>query len=190
VYQGGCSAYRRPAGLNAAERQLLESPPLPYTVSIVPWDSERAARTTQNPQAYARSLAYLVGASGAFRASRLEAAPAADSDLIATSTGAYCNKAIIPLLSIISLGLIPTVFDDANCVGLVLRRPGATSSSDSVEINFRYEGRVVMGWAAVVIGALPGWSYGGGAGSDARYRDRLRLEVIRHQSDIGRLVGR
>jgi hypothetical protein len=185
---GGCGAYRRPGGLTAAERQLLASPPLPYRVSIVPWDAERAARTSQDPERYAESLALLVNGSHAFRVSRLETAAAADSDLVATASGAYCNAAIVPIFSIISLGIIPTVFDDRYCVGLVLHRGRGPSSADSVTVDFEHRGRVVMGWAALAIGALPGWSWGS-PDRDARYRERFRLEVIRHQAEIRRLVA-
>ncbi len=44
------------------------------------------------------------------------------------------------------------MFDDEDCVGLVLRPGRGSSFADSVQIDFHYKGRVVMGWAAVVIG--------------------------------------
>jgi hypothetical protein len=180
---GGCGAQRRPPALTPEERRLVASGPLPYAVSVIPWDSSTRALT------YTEPLADLLRTSGVFRSVRLEATPSPGADLIVTSTGAYCNTAIIPLLTLISLGLIPTIFDDEDCVGLVLRRAASSSASDSVEMTFRYKGRVVMGWAAVVIGALPGWTHGS-ASRDTRYRDHFRLELLRHHTEIRRLAGR
>ena len=56
---GGWSAHRRPS-ITAEERQLLGQPPLPYSVSIVEWDAAARAKTSQNPEAYARRLADVV----------------------------------------------------------------------------------------------------------------------------------
>ena len=118
---GGCIAYRRPPAFNAEERALLQSAPLPYSVTVAWWDE--ATKTGQNPEAYGGALAQLVTASGAFSRSRYErSSMPTGQDLVATSTGLYCNTAIIPLLSIISIGVIPTIFQDEHCEGMLLRR--------------------------------------------------------------------
>jgi hypothetical protein len=185
---GGCNAYRRPPALNEQERQLLRALPLPYTAIVKPWDPETPARVSRNPLAYAEGLAAALIPSGAFRASRLEKnAPATDGDLIATSTGAYCNTAVIPLFTLLSLGIVPTIFDDEDCLGMELRHAGAPASARSVRIEIRNKRRVVLGWAAVMIGILPGWSHGSPR-NDARLHQRLRLEIIRHQPEIEGLM--
>jgi hypothetical protein len=185
---GGCDAHRRPPNLNAHERQLLRAPPLPYTVTVKPWDPETAAHMSQNAFAYAQRVASTLMPSGAFRTTRFENnAQASGGDLIATSTGIYCNRAIIPLWTLLTLGIIPTVFEDENCEDMELRRAGAPASATSVQIEFRYTGRVVPGWGAVIMGILPGWSYGS-ARSDPRFYQRFRLEVIRHQREIEDLM--
>jgi hypothetical protein len=192
---GGCYAHRRPAAMNAEERKLLEAAPLPYTVSVVPWNSEPGEQAGRDPDAYAKSLAKLVAGSKAFRASRLEARPGADADLVAISNGAHCNTAIIPVFTIITVGLIPTVFEDEDCHGVVIRSARPSTSQpvpepvpQPVEIGVRHKGQVVMGWAALVFGALPGWSYGSGS-DDSRYRERFRLEVITHREEIEKLAA-
>jgi len=185
---GACGAHRRPPSFNAEERRLLESEPLPYTVSVVPWDTATGERLKKDPAAYARGLAELLAASQAFRASRLEAAPGPATDLIASSTGGHCNRAVIPILSILSLGVVPTVFEDEECDGMVLT-PAKSSSVGSVELESRYKARTVMGWAAVPLGALPDWSYGP-MREDRRYAELFRLEIIRRRAEIERLVGR
>jgi hypothetical protein len=185
---GACAAHRRPTSFNAEERQLLESKPLPYTVSVVPWDTATGERLRKDPAAYARSLAELLAASQAFRASRLEAAPGPATDLIASSTGGHCNRAGIPVLSILSLGVVPTVLEDEECDGMVLT-PAKSSAVGSVELEAHYKARMVMGWGAVPLGALPGWSHGP-MRTDRRYAELFRLAIIRRRGEIERLVGR
>ncbi len=184
---GACGAYRRPAGLTAAERQVLDSGPLPYSVSVVPWTPEVAAQRGQEPGAYAGSLAALLEASKAFQSCRLTSRQSVHSDLIATSSGQYCNTAVIPLWTILSLGIIPTVFEDEDCEGVVLRSARSQSSA-AVEVDVRYKGTVVMGWAAVPLGMLPGWSHGS-LSEDSRFRERFRLNILRRRADITRLVA-
>jgi hypothetical protein len=184
---GGCIAYRRPPKLTVAERHIVDSGPLPYSVCVVPWTPEIAAQRRQEPGAYARSLATLLEASNAFQSCRLSTGPDAGADLIATSSGQYCNTAIIPLFTILSLGIIPTVFDDTDCEGLVLHSSHSSSSAPA-EIEVRHTGKVVMGWAAVPLGLLPGWSYGS-AREDPRFRERFRLNILRRSADIGRLAA-
>jgi hypothetical protein len=37
---GGCNAYERPPELTAAERALVQTGPLPYSVTVAWWDEE------------------------------------------------------------------------------------------------------------------------------------------------------
>ncbi len=166
----------------------MESEPLPYTVSVVPWDPDTSKRLGKDAGAYARSLAELLAESHAFRSNRMEAEPGSDTDLIASPTGVYCNTAIVPFWTILSIGLVPTVFDEENCDCMVLRS-AKLPAAGSVEVGVEYKGRVVMGLAAVPLGALPGWSHGS-AREDTRYRVRFRLEVIRRRGEIERLADR
>ena len=184
---GACGAYRRPAAFSAAELRVLDSGPLPYSVSVVPWTPEVAAQRGQEPGAYASSLATLLEASKTFRSCRLTTRRQASSDLLAMSSGQHCNTAVIPLWTVLSLGIIPTVFDDEDCEGVVLLS-GRAQSSASVEVEVRHKGTVVMGWAAVPLGLLPGWSHGS-LQNDSRFRERFRLNLLRRRADIDRLLA-
>jgi len=184
---GACGAYRRPAPLSGAERQLSASAPLPDTVSVVPWDSETGQRLHKDPEIYARSLADLLTRSKAFRTVRFEAAPGVDTDLIASSTGLYCNTAVIPLFTILSLGTVPTIVEDEECQAMVLRSARAPTRT-STEIVARYKGSVVMGWAVVPLGAVPGWSHGS-LREDDRYAERFRIEIFRQRARIAELAA-
>jgi hypothetical protein len=183
---GGCAAHRRPS-FTAEERQLLSKPPLPYSVTIVEWDAATRAKTSQNPEAYARSLADVVIPSRAFREVRRETSSEAHAELAATSTGEYCNTAIIPVLSIFSVGIIPTVWQEEDCEGMFLRSTNHPDRSP-VRIDVRFKGTAMMGWASLLVGALPGWSWGDIRG-DSAYHEMLRLEVTRRRAEIERLVA-
>ena len=182
----GCQAHQRPAPLTAEEARLLEGGPLPYRVSVVPWTADPGEETGRDPAAYASSLAGIVDDSEAFTSSRFEQKPGADADLVAIPTGLSCGAGVIPVFTILSAGLIPTVYEDEDCHGLVMRS-AKPSTAPLVELTVRHRGRVVMGWAALVFGAMPGWSWGRG-GDDVRYGERLRLEVVRHRAEIDQLV--
>jgi len=68
--------------------------PLPYTVSVVPWNSDPGEQAGRDPQAYARSLAEVVASSRAFRSSRFETSPGGDADLVAMSMGMRCETSV------------------------------------------------------------------------------------------------
>ena len=81
------------------------------------------------------SLARLVMSSKTFTSSRYERTPApSGQDLVATSTGLYCNTAVIPVFSILSLGVIPTIFQDEHCRGMLLRQAAGRPKTEGVQI--------------------------------------------------------
>jgi hypothetical protein len=185
---GGCYAQRLPAALGPAERELLAQAPLPYAVAVVPWEAK--AGRGLDPTAYARGTLDWLEGSGAFASVQLDAAGAPKADLTATSIGAYCNTAAIPLFTILSLGLIPTVFTDTDCEGAVFRVPRKPAGlRDSVVVRYQQDGRVVMGWLAMPLGALPGWTHGS-ATTHHRGRERSRLALLTEREALVGLVGR
>ena len=95
---------------------------------------------------------------------------------------------MIPLFTIISLGVIPTTFQDRRCEGMLLRRAAGEPKNSGVKVEVRFRGAVVMGWAAVLAGARPGWAYGSLA-RDSRFVDLFRLAVIQKRAEIDRLVA-
>ena len=184
----GCGAYKRPPALSVEERAFLHDAPLPYSVTVAWWDEE--TKTGQNPENYASSLARLVAASGTFKSSRYErSSMPSGQDLVATSTGMYCASAGMPIFSIISFGIIPTVWEEGVCRGMLLRTAAGKPKSEGVKITIRYKGTQIMGWVASIVGLLPGWGYGSSAENDSRFLERFRLEVIRRREDIDRLLG-
>ena len=186
---GGCYAHRMPGPGTAdtALQQSMTGMPLPFIVSVVPWNSDPGEQSGRDPQAYARSLADVVASSGAFRSSRFETSPSADADLVAMSMGMRCETSVVPLFTILSAGLIPTVFEGESCDGMVIRS-AKPATPPPVEIRVRHKAQTVIGWAAIVFGALPGWAYGT-VGDDRGYSDLFRLEIARSRKEIEQLVN-
>jgi hypothetical protein len=182
---GGCYAHRLPAASRTAA-EALGGGALPYTVSVIAWNVEPGDKSGRDPKAYARELADLMNDSHAFKASRFETEPAATADLVAISTGLKCESSVVPIFTILTLGIVPTVFDGERCDGLILRssKPG---SPPPIEIRIRTKDQVIVGWAALGFGALRNWSYGV-VGEDHQYGNLLRLEVARLKADIDTLA--
>jgi hypothetical protein len=178
----GCFASQRPPALTTEEKAVDQAGPLPYSVTVAWWGTDR--KGGQKPSVYAEQVFKLLEASNAFRSVRYEpTSEPAPNDLVATSAGLYFNTAAIPLLTIITVGIIPTVFKDEECQGVVIRSGGSGSPGQPVPVAVRYKGRVVMGWAAAFMGLLPGWSYGS-VRDDSRLADRLRVEILRRRREI------
>jgi hypothetical protein len=181
---GGCYAESLPRQLSAEEKQLLAQPPLPYRVVI-----ERTNLPNRNGEAYAKGLLEVLQPSGAFASVKLAQDNSGSPDLLATSTGAYCNTAAIPLLTIISLGIIPTTFTDVSCDEAVFRSARSKAPSDSLLMRIRIEHRVLMGWLALPVGALPGWTHGP-MKHHSRYRQLVRVAIVSRRKALTELLSR
>ncbi|MGH7617145.1 MAG: hypothetical protein ACREPM_07960 [Gemmatimonadaceae bacterium] len=183
-FTGGCYAERVPPRLSVSERMTVRDP-LPYSVTVVPWDTAGVRKHGgQSAIAYATSAFHWLDESGAFVSVKLGAAgDSATTTLTASSMGLYCNSAIIPILTILSVGIIPTVFTDRDCWGIVFHAAHG-GRTDSVIVRRDNERTVVMGWLAVPLTFLPGWSRGV---SSSRVRDRVRLAILDHRKDLAAL---
>lgn len=183
-FSGGCYVERLPSRLTAAER-LRVGDPLPYAVTVVPWDTAGVRKHEgMSATAYATSANKWLGQSGAFRTVRLGAASDSSANLHASSLGVYCNTAIIPIVTILSVGIIPTVFKDKDCAAIVFHAARG-ASPDSVVVRHDNERTVVMGWLAVPLSLLPGWSR---STSSGRVRDRARLAILDHREELAVLA--
>jgi len=183
---GGCGAQRIPTALTPAERVLLAQPSLPYSVAVVPW---KPGSRGQDAAAYTSPLTTALGGSKAFRSVKRDVASGhSAANLTATSTGDYCNTAVIPIYTILTLGIVPTIFTDTDCIGMVFRRNDGNPGGDSVVVHFENSERVVMGWIAMPLGFFHGWTHGE-ARRSGPYLDRLRIEILSHRDRIGALAG-
>lgn len=186
----GCGAQRVVFTPTAEQRALLDAPPLDLSVVIVDWSPKEAQGRSSN--AYATKLEDLLVGSRAFRLVTYDpsGAGAKTADLIAVSTGDYCNSAIIPILTILTVGVVPTIWDETNCDGVRFRPGhGVVDSTRTVVARERRTGKAVMGWVAGPLTLLPGWSISSGAAQPA-YRQAFRLAIIARQDELRRLAGK
>jgi hypothetical protein len=177
---GGCYAQKLPAATAGAATTLS------LDVVVVPWDT---TKRHQNPQAYQRAALAALDGANMFHSVRAGAVGDSTADLYAESTGSYCNSAVVPMLSILSLGIIPTIFTDHDCDGVTFRPArNPALAGDSVTVAFDLQTRTVMGWLAVPIGWLPGWTHGE-AKQSRPARDARRAAILRHRDALMRLSG-
>lgn len=179
----GCYAQHTSFRPTKEERKALEEPPLPYSVAVRHWQRP----TFQNPRAYATNAAKLLASSGAFARVTYDSTGTTAADLVAESTTDYCNTAIIPMLTIITLGIFPTVWKETECSGVVFRSPHP-GNADSVVVRVRQSGTAIMGWVATPFALFPGWSWHGMRYTSA-YHKQFRLAVLEQRAELGRLAG-
>lgn len=184
----GCIAQHVVFRPNRQQRALLREPPLPYVVQVVPW---RTPLPMRNTGPYTDSAAELIERSGAFQSvvyTRGSRTASPGVTLFAESTGDHCNTAIIPLYTIVTLGLFPTIFTDVACSGAVFRRADGTRPQDSVVVRIRHRGKAVMGWAAAPLGLLPAFSYRSARGQKG-YHQAFRLAIIAKRQELAALAA-
>lgn len=192
---GHCGANRVGKPLTSDQRRLLSEPPLPYKVAVVPWtidtSKQKRLQKGKNRLSYAENLVERLKDSGAFQSVILDTAGTASVDLLAESVGFYCNSAIIPIWTIVTLGFYPTIWDERDCVGVKFR-PGndfANTYPEPVFVSFSQESRSVMGWPAVALGLAPGWA-NGEMHKQGWYNDLFRLEILQQRDVITKAAQR
>jgi hypothetical protein len=182
-----CSAQRIVYTPSEDERALLKQPPLDMSVAIVHW----AGRTTgQIPYAYSSHLVELLKASNTFRTTTYDSTRRTHADLFATPTHDYCNTALLPFATILTLGIIPTIWNEEECTGVVFHSPRDSSDTgDSVIVRMHVGGKAMMGWLALPFGLVPGWSWHTGRNQQA-YQQAFRLAILKHRDELLMLSGR
>src|SRR5262249_54313842 len=106
--------------------------------------------------------------------------------LIAVPTGLHCESSVVPVFTILTLGVIPTVIDGERCDGVIFRSANA-GAAPPVEVRVREKSQVVIGWPALVFGLLPGWSYGV-AGDDDYYGGKVGAEIAKARAAVDALA--
>jgi len=114
-----------------------------------------------------------------------------EPDLIATITEpAPGSAASIPILSLLTLWVVPTWFDDSYGEAFELSLPpsGGFEDGDPVRLDSRYEGRSLMGFAATLINVLPNRGFRQ-PHNTRRYTEALAGVVVQQAADIERLLA-
>ena len=174
---------------NAEQRAQLREPPLPYVVQVVPW--RQPADSVREVSPWTGEVARQLRLTGAFQTLLYlpgSRTPAPGVQLIAEATLEQCAISLVPFFTVLTLGLVPTVFTDRECSGAVFRRADGTRPQDSVVVRIRHQGKAVMGWAAAPLGLLPAFSYRSARGQKG-YHQAFRLAIIAKREELAALAA-
>lgn len=108
-----------------------------------------------------------------------------DAQLIARVDRRICGTATIPIFTMVSLGIIPTIVDEEWGESFTLSRAGDARSG--LQVEFAYTGPTTLGW----IGALASLSPNSTAGNPrdtGRFSDALALAICSQAAAIEDLL--
>ena len=153
----GCVSAPLPPRLTQVQREGLAKLPLPYSVGVAPYVH----------QVYSEKLAAVLKASGVFS----QVAPLGEfkrpPDLVATVERNVHGSAMIPALTILTAGVVPTVGEEEHGVVFSLASPSRRTQKTMVDSSYR--GTSTLGWAALGIRMLPGYT-----GTEPEQSERFR----------------
>lgn len=165
-----CSSVTLPPALTPAQEALIRETHFHMTIGVESFTSP----------VYSERLTVNLRNTGLFDAVRpLDSIPR--PDLIARVTRPIYGNAVIPILTAISLGLIPTISDEEWGDAFVLIRTADTTKQ--VPVEFSYHGPTTLGWLAVIKNLrrdrTPDDPY-----TTTRFRDGLRWQIAQKKKDL------
>ncbi len=92
----------------------------------------------------------------------------------------------IPVFFILSCGIIPSIIPDVYGQCFSLSSPALPSRK--IIVDTRVVGYTVMGFVAIPLKVLPGWSVLISPDKECRYYDHLALAIIKHKDELEALV--
>jgi hypothetical protein len=159
-----CASSPLPPKLTEVESRRLSELPLPYSVGVARY---------KHP-VYSEKLSDALEATGAFsRVAPLDQF-GSPPDLIATVEESIHGTAVIPALTFLTLGVVPTLVDENH--GFVFSLTTSSGRSKKTIIDASYRGTTTLGWAALVVNASPEYMQ-----SDPEQSERFR-RMLAHRS--------
>jgi hypothetical protein len=170
----GCHAARLPPPVSRADTQLVAATRLPYRVAVERYTA----------RAYSDRLIDDLRKTGLFNEVAYADSLSGPADLIASVQRARPGCAMIPILTILSLGLYPTRCEEGYGQVFALR---SADRAEQVEVSFEGSGQVVLGWAGGALSLLPGWS-ARSVRDTKRFNEHVSLAIVRQAESIHRLA--
>ena len=170
-----CATAAVPPALSPEDSELLSTVHFPARVGVEQY---------QYP-VYSERLVKSLRSTGLFvDVQPLEAI--ADPDLIATvRRPIYGTATMAPLLTIVTLGIVPTIVAEEWGESFTLRSANADSSS--VDIEFTYSGPTTLGWVALIRALSPGHVLGR-PHEKPRFQRALAAAIAKEASRINRML--
>jgi hypothetical protein len=156
--------------------------PTQYHVAVIYGDS------SNNLIPNARATREWLAGSGAFASVSVAGESGPTPDLYAIPRGPQCYSAVVPILTIVTLGIIPTVIDELTCHGAVFRSARNGVGADSVLITDTVSTRIMLGWLAGPVRLLPGWSHRARR-SNPRFTDHDRAVILARREELAALLA-
>jgi len=169
VLQCGCAATRLPPRLSESERAILsEARQFPVVIAIQEYKYP----------AYSERLIRDLRSTGLFKTVK-QAEDIRGVDFLARVEDTVYGTACIPLLTGITLGIIPTTVQEEH--GNDFSIEPVFFMGNKVRIPYRYSTESVLGWKALFLNFSPNWSL---VSHDrtSRYRDRFALSLLENKA--------
>jgi hypothetical protein len=171
---GGCASTTLPPRLNADEQAMVNKTRMNLTLGVeeCKWP------------AYSDGLVKALGKTHLF--ARVDHLKNFDRppDLVAHIENTIYGSATIPILTGLSLGIIPTTVNEDHGYSFSLSR---RIDSQRVPIEFKYSGPTTLGWWAVILNLSPNRTMRD-VDSHPRFSDGLAWAVISKQPEIESLL--
>lgn len=155
-----CVSNPLPPRLNADQERRLGELPLPYSVGVA----------RHKYPSHSDGLEKGLRAAGVFRKVAPLESYVKPPDLIATVEEPVSGTAVIPALTFLTLGLVPTVVEEDH--GFIFALAPATHRNRRTRVDAHYRGTTTLGWAGLAVSGLPDYT-SSAPGESERFRKLL-----------------
>jgi hypothetical protein len=149
LFLGACGTMQLPPRLTPDERTLVETHRFDAVVGVAPYSIEHTRK----------SVRAVVRDTGLFTrvdfVEDLEAAGVAP-DLLVSVQRVSGGTSMIPILTLVSLGVLPTFTRETMGYDLIFATP---DRSEAITVGYSFRGRNGMGILASPLNLLPGWDH-------------------------------
>jgi hypothetical protein len=146
---GGCGTMQLPPRLTPDERTLVESHRFDAVVGVAPYKFDHIRKDVRAVVSDTRLFTRVDFVED------LEAMGVAP-DLVVSVQGVSGGTALIPILTLVSLGVLPTFARETMGYDLIFAAP---DRSEALTVGYSFRGRVGLGILASPLNLLPGWDH-------------------------------
>jgi hypothetical protein len=174
---GGCASEALPPPLSEEQAKAVDAAHFKATVGVKRY----------NPPVYSDTLVKYLRETGLFdRVDYVEAFDTPPTFTARVDATVY-GTAAIPIFTFLSLGFIPTIFEEDH--GAVFSLFPTASPKKRIAIDFKYHGPSTLGWWAVIDGAFPDRTWMS-ADSTPRFRQALSWHIVMQGQEISAFAGK
>jgi len=167
---GGCASSKMPPRLNPSQQLQIDNQHFNCVVAVEPY---------QWP-VYSDSLVSALQRTTMFDDVGL-LTNTKHFDVVAKVEEPVHGTAAIPVFTLLSLGIIPTIVEEDH--GHVFSLAAQSYSSNKYVVSTKYSGNSILGWLALPAGLLPSYTYSNPETTD-RYNEYLKYQLISSANEI------